>query len=275
MNTLELVQQRVGKHIQGLHRRTHKEIVRGLLGWNTVSGTMELLKLNFVFKLINLPPDNVIKHIFLCQIYAIVVSDTVVNRNSITFELWSIILKHEMQTYVMGYLRGSPIISKTLWKQFTKTSIHHQEELLYRNGLQNKGAYRFLRIHNDLEPHVCYELIKSHMNIRKQMLNIVKLCAFPEQSEQCLCNECGLIYTDTVEHYIMRCQRLVDIRADTWDCILDEVTCQTEVMILNLSDERTLDTLLSNNNHIFIEKESHANFICNVAKHISKLMYVI
>ena len=32
INVLEVVQKRVGKHIQRLHRRTHDEIVRGLLG---------------------------------------------------------------------------------------------------------------------------------------------------------------------------------------------------------------------------------------------------
>ncbi len=113
------------------------------------------------------------------------------------------------------------------------------------------------------------------MNIRKELLNIVKMCAFPEQSEECVCSVCGLIYTDTVEHYIMRCQGLVQTRSDVWDGILDCVTCQTEARLLNLSDELTLDTLLSREHELFNDKQAHREFICNVSKHLLNLMYVI
>ena len=35
ISVLEQIQKQIAKHIQGLHRRTHDEIVRGLLGWQT------------------------------------------------------------------------------------------------------------------------------------------------------------------------------------------------------------------------------------------------
>ena len=52
MNTLEVAQKRVGKHIRGLHRRTRDEIVRGLLGWYTISGVIDKCKLMFMFNVI-------------------------------------------------------------------------------------------------------------------------------------------------------------------------------------------------------------------------------
>lgn len=55
--------------VQDLDRRTHDEIVRGLLGCTTLKGYMDKCKLNFVQKLISLPPDNLVKEIFMYQSY--------------------------------------------------------------------------------------------------------------------------------------------------------------------------------------------------------------
>jgi hypothetical protein len=51
LNVFETVQKRIGKHIQGLHRRTHDEIVRGLLGWTTIAGVINKCKLKFILKM--------------------------------------------------------------------------------------------------------------------------------------------------------------------------------------------------------------------------------
>ena len=66
----ETVQKRIGKHIQGLHRRTHDEIVRGLLGWTTIAGVIDKYKLKFIIK--SDKSDKLIKYIFLCQLYFII-----------------------------------------------------------------------------------------------------------------------------------------------------------------------------------------------------------
>ena len=60
----------------GLHRRTCEVV----LGWCSVAGQMDLIKLNFAYKLMRLEADNIIKYICLCQI---VVSGTVDNTKSV------------------------------------------------------------------------------------------------------------------------------------------------------------------------------------------------
>ena len=47
IRVLEQIQKQIAKHIQGLHRRTHDEIVRGLLGWHTIQGIIEGKALQF------------------------------------------------------------------------------------------------------------------------------------------------------------------------------------------------------------------------------------
>ena len=98
INILELVQKKIGKYIQGLHPRTHDEIVRGLLGWYTLEGTIDSCKLNFVHKLMSLHPENVIKQIFLAQMYSVIIAGT--NTSNISCDLWSVLGKYGINQFL-------------------------------------------------------------------------------------------------------------------------------------------------------------------------------
>ena len=102
INILELVQKKIEKYIQGLHPRTHDEIVRGLLGWYTLEGTIDSFKLNFVHNLMSLHPENVIKQIFLAQMYSVIIAGT--NTNNISCALWRVLRKYGIAATKWGYL---------------------------------------------------------------------------------------------------------------------------------------------------------------------------
>ena len=151
-NSLELVQKRIGKHIQGLCRRTHDEIVRGLLGWITIAGITDKCKLNFVYKLIELPHDNIIKQIFLCQIYYIIFVPMSIDVRSLTYDLWGVMQKYNVGYMLINYLVGGCLPNKMFWKQICSVAVYESEEEKWRNGLLHKQANRFYRIHNELKP---------------------------------------------------------------------------------------------------------------------------
>ena len=107
-------------------------------------------------------------------------------------------------------------------------------------------------------------------------MNIVKLLAFPEQSEVCMCDTCDSQYTDTVEHYIMRCNGLMDIRSQFWDVVLDSVECHEEARLLQQDEEQLMDILLTGDNRTFkYNGNKHKSFICVVSQHLQTLIYVI
>jgi len=276
IQSLEIVQKRVGKHIQGLHRRTHDEIVRGLLGCTTIATVIDRCKINFVYKLMDLPHDNIVKHIFLCQIYCILFVPTLADTRTITYDLWSIILKYDISAFIMEYLCGGILLNKKLWKQICNHVVYINEETKWKEGLIDKGAFRFSRINNVLKPSIIYGIIKNNMCQRKQLMNIVKLMAYPEQSDACTCHACGIAYTDTVDHYVMRCPGLIDTRVTFWDNILDGIDCDLEAQLLRMDESCVLDTLLSGDSELFLsDSRSHRVFLSSVAKHIDSLMYVI
>ncbi len=270
---LECVQKKIGKSIQALHRRTHDEIVRGLLGWSTVSGSIDISKLNFVYKLITLPGNNIVKHIFLCQIFGIVTG--AISASSITGDLWDTVSKYGLQDMVLDYLMGSQPVNKVLWKQISKAAVHNLEQIMYIEGLQRKNANRFLRVHKQLTPHPIYIFIKQNMKNRTDLLNTVKLLAYPENSDVTTSDLCLKEYTDTVEHYVLRCQSLVVIRNQVFDNVLDTLDCFAEATLLSKNDDIILDTLLSNNWSLFSDDSDYENFTNVTATELTKLMYVV
>ena len=100
--------------------------------------------------------------------YLIVVSD---NTRSITYDLWKQLNKYNLQQLVLEYLHGGPIIPKHDWKHYIKNAVHSHEEQLYVEGLQAKGAHRFIRIHPTLTPYKVYNIIIYQFIINK-ILNL-------------------------------------------------------------------------------------------------------
>jgi len=274
LNVFEVVQKRIGKHIQGLHRRTHDEIVRGLLGWTTIESVIDKCKMNFVYKLMDLPYNNIVKHIFLCQIYSILFVPMAINCNSFTYDLWLTLLKYDNIDLVLSYLTGDKIENKKTWKRIVDYVIHSREEHIWKQGLRMKGANRFLRIHNELAVHPIYTIIKERMPLRAELLNTIKLLAYPEISETEQCELCQCDYVDTVEHFLLRCQGRIQDRTAAWDKILDCLDCEAEALLLNQSEEMILDTLLSKHWDLLKNSNDYAIFSCTAAIELMNIMRV-
>ena len=270
LNVFETVQKRIGKHIQGLHRRTHDEIVRGLLGWTTIAGIIDKCKLKFIYKMCSLPPDNLIKYIFLSQLYFIIFAPQTVDMKSYTYSLWSV------TGLVLSYFTGVTLENKKLWSQIVDQAILTHEQRRWKAGLVDKGAHRFLRVHESLRPSVLYSVIKCKMECRKSLMNTVRLLAYPEKLDNAdICTVCGQEYTDTVEHYIMRCEGIVDSRSKAWDNILDTLDCEQEVQLLSSTDQVFLDTILSKNNSSFNDIDNYIEFCCIAGNELIYLMEVM
>jgi hypothetical protein len=276
INVFETVQKRIGKHIQGLHRRTHDEIVRGLLGWTTIAGLIDKCKLKFIYKLCSLPPDNLIKYIFLCQLYVIIFAPQTVDMKSYTYSLWSVIIQHDMTGHVLSYLTGGTLENKKLWSQIVDKAIITHEQRKWKAGLVDKGAHRFLRVHGSLQPSALYSIIKCKMECRKSLMNTVRLLAYPEKLDNAdICTACGKEYTDTVEHYVMRCEGIVDSRSKAWDNILDKLDCSQEGQLLSSTDQVFLDTILSKRNSLFNDVDNYIEFCCTAGIELISLMEVM
>jgi hypothetical protein len=179
-----------------------------------------------------------------------------------------------MQQYILSYLAGGQIIGKGLYKHMSRLPVHDGEEQKWKTGLLSKNANRFLQVHNTLTTHIIYSVIRNHMSMRKRLLNIVKLIAIPEISNDLTCNLCNMVYSDTVAHYIIHCEGLIDMRTEFWDKVLDSIECTAEADLLNRDQVDILEIILGKT-WTKLDPDQRIRFICCIANNINSSLFVL
>jgi len=266
----EKSQRTVAKQIQGLARRTHNEIVLGLLGWHTVEGQIDQCKLRFVSKLVNM--SGITKLVFIHEIY-ICLFETCTN--TITSDLVRILKKYNLYAYLLNYLKGRQFPDKQAWKHIVKENISKVEEAKWRIGLINKNANRYLRVQPYLQINQLYRIIKKNLFIRDKIMNLVKLLTIVEEDELMLCPGCDDILTDSVDHYFMRCKLFIHQRNKMWDKILDSMDVHAEVRLIAKDDVDMLDILLGKESVEIINNENVTDIYCSIADYVVHIFKVL
>ena len=223
----EKTQRTVAKYIQGVAKRTHNEIVLGLLGWHTIQGQIDEHKLKFVGKLVNMPATCITKKIFTSEIYHCILSSD--ESKTITSDFVRVLKKYNLYKYLLSYLRGGTFPDKLPWKYIVKAQVHMFEEIQWKINLRNKDANRYLRIQPKLNTNIVYTHIKSNLSLRSKLMSIVYMLTIVEEDEIMMCSECNNVLTNSVDHYIMRCNKFIIMRNKLWDDILDSMNAHAEV----------------------------------------------
>ena len=262
-NMLNKVQKTVAKSLQNLNWRTHDEIVRGLLGWYTVEGYIDKMKLMFVCKLVHLNSSTVTKHIFLNQVYNQILKDTAYP--SITNDLVSVIKRYNLVNYLYTYLAGSNFPDKVIWKSIVKENIYINELSKWKHGLLKKGCFRFINVQNDLKENIIYTIIKSNLNVKSDLMLLMKMLTVPENYEQSQCDLCQALVNDPVEHTFLQCQSLISERSGMWDLILNNLDIQLEAVLFSMSDENMVEILLGKSNKFLKNPKDRNLFYTGVA----------
>ena len=266
LQILERAQRAVAKHIQGITRRTHNEIAIGLLGWNTIEGTIETAKLLFLQKLISIPPPSITKEIFLHQAYVYIMSNSIPT-NSITSSLFQVLSKYDLEHFLMCYLKGSEFPNKIEWKSIIKKAVEVKEQTKWQEGLMRKEAYRFARIQTELQPNRLYSVMKRNLGSRSILLLMIQMLTVFEDDEDMQCSLCGNILTDSIEHIMMRCEGLIEERTLLWDKIMDSISVNAEADIMQRTDRDVLDILFGKEwAHLNIDNMD--SFYISVAEYI-------
>ena len=151
----------------------------------------------------------------------------------------------------------------------------HQEELKWIDGLIEKGASRFLRVHDHLRPHPIYTVMKHDLSQRKQLTNLIKIISYPERCHPEECSECSRVYTDTMYHYIMECPALLAERNMVWESVLGTIKCEQEVYLMNLEDKDQFDIILSKEWEHFVDKTEYYTFIKAAAEQLMNIIRIM
>ena len=264
INVLEKVQKTVAKSLHGFNWRTHDEIVRGLLGWQSIIGYIDKMKLLFVHRLVK--STGIIKYVFLNQIYMYIVSG--VTQKSITCDLYNVLVKYDLDQYILRYMYGGVFPQKMPWKSMIKEQILKSEQQKWESGLVLKRATRFLAIQGSLKPNILYTMLRTHEMNKKEIMRMIRMLTIEQTDEEMLCIKCKKTLVDSVEHTLLRCEGLLSERSAMWDELLDVLDVQAEAVLLAKPDEDILHILLGKNWNGFINVDQRAEFYRISAKHI-------
>jgi hypothetical protein len=262
INMLEKVQKTIAKSIQGLYRRTHDEIVRGLLGWYTISGYIDKMKLLFVHTLVNMNSNSIVKHVFLNEMYSYVMFGS--PTKSITSDLYNVTNKYGLSQYLICYLQGGTFPERYAWKCIVKEQIHVSEERKWKRGLFEKDADRFWGIQPCLKPNILYRIMKDNMEHKHCWMLLIKMLTIVQTDECMLCTLCGKVLTDSVEHILLRCEGLLHERVEFWDTLLDGIPVFAEAELLRKEDKDVVKILLG---------QQWSGYECDTQRH--KLLYTV
>ena len=185
-----------------------------------------------------------------------------------TYSLWSVIIQHEMT--------GGTLENKKMWTEIVDQAMLTHEQRRWKAGLLDKGVHRFLRFHESLRPSVLYSIIICKMECRKSLVNTFRLLVYTEKLDTAgICTVYRQEYTDTVEHYIMRCEGIIGSRSKAWDNILDKLDGEQEVQLISSTDQVFLDTILSKRNSLFNDVDNYIEFCYITGNELISLMEVM
>ena len=144
-----------------------------MLGWSTVHGTMDQMKMNFVWKLASMRPDTLTKQIFLCEMYSCLLST--LSCQNITSDLIDVLNKYRMLDNFKIYLQGGTLPGKKDWKILVRESVMLHEHSKWQHELQSKGAFRYQRVQPVLAPNHLYDIIRRNLNMKDSIMILVNL----------------------------------------------------------------------------------------------------
>ena len=106
-------------------------------------------------------------------------------------------------------------------------------------------------------------------------LEVSKIIASPPNRENILCEFCGKIFQDYVEHYVCNCTKTMVERETYWEIINNTQDLDVACYLHNISDDKLVDIMLGGPCSMFTELDSHIellvtciNFLCKLSQNV-------
>jgi len=226
----------------------------------------------FVCKLVNMK-RGITKHVFINELYNYVFTGC--TNNTITGDLIRVLIKYNLLNYLVTYAKGGTFPDKIIWKHIVIDEISKVEERLWKYGLCSKGVSRYQRVQPLLQVNKMYNLIRSNLNQRENIMYIVRILSIIEEGEPLLCPGCGKIFTDAADHVINRCSSLIKQRNDMWNNILDNIDVTSESLFISKDEEETLDILLGKDAPDIFSEDYRLSLTKEVGYYISEAINIL
>ena len=276
------------KRIQGLPMSTPSEGVLPQLGWVRIKTHLDRLKLLFIFHIVNMDDNSIVKDIFIKRLRYLLQSPAIKSFSPVSCIIKCVRLYGLLDDVLNSLNLGAPycVMSKSMWMNYVDKTLNKHEHSLWRS---NVGLFPKLSVYKSIitciEPCIWWRLAQSIPRLSRHCKVVVKmLCGtygfmksmykMKARDKYCvyndLCNTCKQKSEDII-HCVICCDGYVNYRIEIYKCIQE--LC--DIDMCDLSESNRLLYLLSagmNGNHII--KVSPLTTM-KLAEAIAKYMYKI
>jgi len=201
---LETMHHFIAKYIQSLPKRTRTDIAIGMLGMGTLESIIHKRKLSFLYSLMNCPPNNTTKQLF---VHRFMMYRYIENRAMDGFlpDIMNIVYKYGLQDVLNNFTDGS-YSTKIMWRKSVNNSIMQIQEASWACRMHHDNDFsRFKEIHDNLRTADVWIFLRRFPNLQEQCFSMAReLSLLPDCELSCV--KCNLYCHDAVQHTLLRCK---------------------------------------------------------------------
>jgi len=244
--SLERAHRFICKTLQGLPFRTRSDKCSSLLGWYSIETYINISKLLFFGRLCRLKSSALPRQILVTRLMEYIYK-CVKEQLGFIPDILQIAIKYRLDNFILTFLQTGTFPSKIYWTKIVKENVYSIEENLWRERLVNDDDFQLFRIiHPNIKPHKAWAVAKSFPEFRSDAKYVVDLCSIVRyDNRQLLCDKCGILYQNIIEHLLVSCDRTRDKRDEFWQDIINIDPIDFSVHMDNLSSTDFICTVLS------------------------------
>ena len=115
-------------------------------------------------------------------------------------------------------------------------------------------------------------MARDKPHLKEKCFRVAKIIACPINTNTLLCEFCGKIFHDLLEHYVCNCCHTILERDIFWNIITDTLDVQTAVTLFHLDDKAFVNTLLGAHHAMFNCNCLHSQFMVIAINFLCKLL---
>ena len=206
---LERTHRFICKYIQGLPRLTRTDKCTSLLGWTSIESIIDMKKLLFLGRLCNMPPRYLPRNVLMSRLVLYCHKCTEDNFGFVP-DVMNIIHKYDLVNYIDTLLSRSVFPNQRKWRSIVKKRLLDYEDYFLKERLNNDNDFAYFKhIHNSVEPHRAWTILRLFPCLKEQSKYVISLCSVIKPNgpdvDLLLCHKCGFFYDNPIIHILAQC----------------------------------------------------------------------
>ena len=242
---MEHSQIKIAKSLQGLPSNCPNIIPLATLGWHSIQAHIDILRLNFLWRVLLLPMDNIIKKVVIFRLLAYLYGHFRDSMHGPTVLAVISAKKYDLLDIIKDAVLNGKYMSMLHWKKMVKNTVIQREVQNWKNHIimYNNGSI-LSEILPDIKMWPWWFHLKYYPRRKKmcsRLLNLIK----SYNVVATMCTLCSMYVPDRAHHVLFECDALKSIQDKQWSHVQQNAPRALIVSIEHMSHYKKFKFLSS------------------------------